>query len=123
MTRPIALRSAGTSGANTAVVRHVGRRTGRSYDTPVVAVEDAGSFLIALPYGDRTDWMKNVVARGSATLVVDGQTHLVDRPERIPIAEATRAFRPREQRLQRRFGVDSALRVHLTERRPNDDQG
>jgi len=111
VTRPLALRSAGSEGSSTSVVRHVGRRSGRSYQTPVVAAEHDGSFLIALPYGERTDWLKNVVAKGSATLVTGGRTYQVDEPEVIPMAEATGYFRPREQRMHRRFGVDSALRV------------
>jgi hypothetical protein len=77
----------------------------------VAVVQDDG-FLIALPYGKRTDWVKNVVAQGSATLVTGGRTYQVDRPEVIPMAEAIRFFQPREQRLQRLFRVESALRLH-----------
>ena len=109
--RPLALRSAGKEGSDTSVVRHVGRRSGRTYETPVIAVQHDDSFLIALPYGKRTDWLKNVLARGSATIVTSGRTHQVDRPEVIPMAEATRYFRPREQRMHRQFHVDSALQV------------
>jgi deazaflavin-dependent oxidoreductase (nitroreductase family) len=111
VTRPLALRSAGKEGSSTAVVRHVGRRSGRVYQTPVVAVEHDDSFLIALPYGERTDWLKNVLAKGSATLVTGGRTYEVDEPEVIPMAEATAYFRPKEQRMHRQFGVGSALRV------------
>ena len=89
--RPLALRSAGKEGSSTSVVRHVGRRSGRTYETPVIAVQHDDSFLIALPYGKRTDWLKNV--------------------EIIPMAEATAYFRPREQRMHRQFQVESALRV------------
>jgi deazaflavin-dependent oxidoreductase (nitroreductase family) len=110
-TRSLALRSAGKAGSNTSVVRHVGRRSGRSYETPVVAVQHDDSFLIALPYGQRTDWLKNVLDKCSATIVTKGCEYEVDRPEVIPMAEAARYFRPREQRMQRRFHVDSALRV------------
>ena len=111
VTRPLALRSAGKEGSGTSVVRHVGRRSGRLYQTPVLAVEHDDGFLIALPYGERTDWLKNVLAKGSATLVSGGRTYEVDEPEVIPMAEATTHFRPREQRMHRQFGVDSALRV------------
>ena len=69
------------------------------------------SFLIALPYGERTDWLKNVLAKGSATLITGGKTYQVGRPEVIPMAEATIYFRPREQRLHRQFHVGSALRL------------
>ena len=112
VTRPLALRSAGNKESNTSLLRHVGRRSGRSYQTPVVAVANEDEFLIALPYGDRTDWSKNVLASGTATLVVDGSTYQLNRPEVIPMASATGYFRPKEQRLHRRFAVESALRLH-----------
>ena len=111
--RPLALRSAGEEGSSTSVVRHVGRRSGRTYETPVIAVQHDDSFLIALPYGKRTDWLKNVLDRGLATIVTNGHTYEVDRPEVILMAEATAYFRPREQRMHRQFHVDSALR-HLS---------
>ena len=109
--RPLALRSAGKEGSSTSVVRHVGRRSGRTYETPVIAVQHDDSFLIALPYGKRTDWLKNVLHKGSATIVTDGHTYEVDRPEVIPMTKATAYFRPREQRMHRQFRVDTALRV------------
>ena len=110
--RPLALRSAGKEGSSTSVVRHVGRQSGRTYETPVVAVPHDDSFLIALPYGKRTDWLKNVLHKGSATIVTDGHTYEVDRPEVIPMTKATAYFRPREQRMHRQFRVDSALQLH-----------
>ncbi len=114
MTRPIALKSAGKVGSNTSVIHHLGRRSGRTYETPVVAVEHQECFLVALPYGERTDWMHNVLTDGKAEITTDGKRYPVDRPEVIPISEATAYFRPKEQRLQRRFGVESALRMHRT---------
>jgi deazaflavin-dependent oxidoreductase (nitroreductase family) len=111
-TRPLALRSAGRKGTATSVVRHVGRRSGRTYQTPVVVARHDDSFLIALPYGERTDWLKNVLAKGSATIVTNGHTYEVDEPEVIPMAEATAYFRPQEQRLHRQFHVGTALQVH-----------
>ena len=115
--RPLAMRSAGKEASSTSVVRHVGRRSGRTYETPVVAVRHDDSFLIALPYGARTDWLRNVRDKGSATIVCKGHAYEVDRPEVIPMAEATSYFRPKEQRMHRQFHVDSALQVH---QRPED---
>ena len=109
--RPLALRSAGKEGSNTSVVRHVGRRSGRTYETPVIAARHDDSFLIALPYGKRTDWLKNILGKGSGTIVTNGHTYEFDRPEVIPMAEATAYFRPREQRMHRQFHVDAALQV------------
>lgn len=111
-TRPLAMRSAGTEKSGTSVVRHVGRRSGRTYETPVVAVEHDDSFLIALPYGKRTDWMKNVLASGTATVVTHGRTYGIDQPQVIPMTEVTMYFGPKEQKLHRRFDVDTCLQVH-----------
>ncbi len=110
--RPLALRSAGKEGSATSVVRHAGRRSGRTYQTPVIAAQHGDSFFIALPYGERTDWLKNVIGKGSAAIVTNGHTYQVDRPRVIPMAEATGYFRPREQRMHRQFHVDCALQVH-----------
>jgi deazaflavin-dependent oxidoreductase (nitroreductase family) len=110
-TRPLALRSAGQEGSSTSIVCHIGRRSGRTYQTPVIAAHHDDKFLIALPYGQRTDWLKNILDQGSATIVTNGHTYEVDRPEVIPMAEATGYFRPSEQRMHRQFHVDTALQV------------
>jgi deazaflavin-dependent oxidoreductase (nitroreductase family) len=106
------MRSAGTEQSNNSVVRHIGRRSGRSYETPVVAVEHDDNFLIALPYGRRTDWAKNVLAGGATSVMTHGQPYEVDQPQVIPMTDATGFFGPKEQKLHRRFAVDTCLQVH-----------
>ncbi len=113
--KPLVLKSAGTPGASSSVIRHVGRTTGRAYETPVGAVATDDGFVIALPYGPRTDWLKNVLASGSAAIVDEGNTYDVDRPEVVPIAAAGRHFSPQDQRAHRIFGVDQCLRVRRLE--------
>ncbi|MGQ0802898.1 MAG: hypothetical protein ACT4PI_03395 [Actinomycetota bacterium] len=83
-------------------------------------VTDEG-VLIPLPYGPNTDWLKNVLAEGSAVLVTDGRTYTVDQPEVMPIAEVKDMFPPKEQRAHRRFGVDHCLLVRRVE--PGDGAG
>lgn len=114
MTRPIALRSAGREGSHTSVIHHLGRRSGRAFETPVVAVEHEDCVLVALPYGERTDWLHNVLTNGKAEITTGGKRYPIDRPEVIPIADATLYFQPKEQRLHRRFGVETALRMRRT---------
>ena len=109
--KPLALKSAGTPGAYASVIRHVGRSSGRAYETPVGAVATDDGFVIALPYGPNTDWLKNVLASGSATIVDEGNTYDVDRPEVIPLAVAGRHFSTQDQRAHRLFAVDQCLRV------------
>jgi deazaflavin-dependent oxidoreductase (nitroreductase family) len=116
-TKPIVLRSAGRPGASASVIRHVGRTTGRSYETPVDAVATEDGFVIALPYGSNTDWLKNVLAKGSATIVDEGTTYAVDQPEIVATAVAAPLFPPETQRTLRLFAVEQCLQV----RRGPDD--
>ena len=111
ITKRLVLKSAGTAESATAVVRHVGRVSGRSYETPVVVAPTATGFDVALPYGRNTDWLKNVLAAGRATIVFKGDVYEADRPEVVSIGDATGHFQPKEQRLHRQFNVQLALRL------------
>ena len=46
---------------------HVGRRTGRRYRTPIMLFRRGDRAVIALTYGERTQWLKNVLASGTCT--------------------------------------------------------
>jgi len=81
---PVMLRLAGRRHWYAARVEHVGRRSGRPYATPVVAVPVEGGFAIPLPYGDGVDWLRNVLAAGEATVVLDGVRHRVTQPVVVP---------------------------------------
>ncbi len=112
---PYQMKRAGTPGAYASVIRHVGRKTARSYATPVVPYATDDGFVIALPYGSRADWLKNVLASGSATIVHEGNTYRVDQPELVPTAVAAPYMPVKEQRDLRRFAIDRCLRVRLAE--------
>jgi deazaflavin-dependent oxidoreductase (nitroreductase family) len=112
---PRQLRSAGTPGAYAAVIRHRGRTSGRPYETPVGAVATDDGFVIALVYGSRTQWLQNVLASGSATLVHEGRTYQVDRPEIIPMQAVAAQFTSGDQQGFRLLRVDQALRVRRLE--------
>jgi deazaflavin-dependent oxidoreductase (nitroreductase family) len=111
VTNPIVLRSAGTPGASASVIRHVGRRSGRSYTTPVGPFAVGDDFVIALPYGPGADWVRNVLTNGSATLVHEGRTVTVHDPEVVSTALVVADLPPSEQRTLRLFAVDQFLRV------------
>jgi hypothetical protein len=123
VTNRLQARSAGRAGASTSLIRHRGRTTGREYETPIVVFPtaaaaddddggDGGGFLVSLPYGPGADWVRNVLAAGSATLVTDGRTLTVDRPEVVATDEVRDRFPPGEQRTQRWFRVEHCLRLH-----------
>jgi deazaflavin-dependent oxidoreductase (nitroreductase family) len=112
---PMQMRSAGTPGAYAAVIRHRGRSSGRSYETPVGAVATDDGFVIALVYGSHTNWLQNVLASGSATIVHEGTAYAVDRPEIVPLGAAAAWLSASDQRGLRLFAVDQCLRVRRVE--------
>jgi len=109
---PRQMRTAGTPGAYAGIIHHVGRVTGRAYQTPVSPVPTDDGFAVALPYGTRANWLRNVLASGRATLVTEGETWEVDRPELVPMETVERWFTPGDVRTHRRMRVDGALRLH-----------
>jgi deazaflavin-dependent oxidoreductase (nitroreductase family) len=109
---PRQLQSAGTAGASASILKHTGRKSGKHYETPVTATWTADGFVIALPYGPNTDWLKNVLADGSATVVHQGSTYLCDVPEIISLTEAAPDLSAHERRTLRLVGVDECLRLH-----------
>ena len=70
------------------VVRHTGRRSGKSYATPVVADRVADGFILPLPYGTGVDWVRDVLAAGKAAVTVGGSSYDVVVPEIIDAAAA-----------------------------------
>jgi deazaflavin-dependent oxidoreductase (nitroreductase family) len=108
---PLQMRSAGTPGRYASVLRHQGRTTGRTYETPVWAVPAEDGFVIAIVYGSGTDWLQNVLASGAAAIVHDGHVCAVGQPEIVPM-DSVRAYFPATMaRAQRLAGVDRCLRV------------
>lgn len=102
-------RDAGTRGAYASLIRHSGRRSGATYETPIVAASTGDGFVIALPYGTRADWLRNVLAAGSATITHEGVVHRVVDPEVVPTKAANQYFSAADRRAHRIFGTDECL--------------
>ena len=109
VTNPRVMRTAGTAATQTSVIEHIGRRSGQTYETPVDIVDTPTGMLIALPYGARTDWLRNVLAAGSATVVTGGQRVNVDRPVVVTTADVADLIPGRTMRTLRLFGVSQCL--------------
>jgi deazaflavin-dependent oxidoreductase (nitroreductase family) len=61
------------------VLTHVGRVSGRPYQTPVNVFRSGDRYVIALTYGRERDWVKNVMAAGYCELESGGVArHLVE---------------------------------------------
>ena len=71
-----------------AVILHRGRRSGRQYRTPVLAFKRDRLLVIALLYGEKSDWLRNVHADGGYVIRAC-RTFRVDSPHVIGTSEAT----------------------------------
>ena len=105
------LETAGLPGAYAGVVHHVGRRSGTSYATPVSIKRYGDDFVIALVYGRRSDWARNVLAAGEAVVDLEGATYQVTDPRIVPMTEVEAAFPPGDQRINRWMAIDECLRL------------
>ncbi len=114
---PGALRDAGTVASPWAIVRVPGRVSGTIYDTPV-GVERVGDELyITLPYGEGTQWLRNVRAAGGATVLHNGLEIDATAPEVVPIGQTPMAAADRVAIAV--FGVTHALRLHAASSVPS----
>jgi deazaflavin-dependent oxidoreductase (nitroreductase family) len=98
-----------------ALVRHVGRKTGRRYETPLLLARLGDDFVAELTYGPSVSWYRNVAAAGRCEVVVGGRAYPIDGIEILPTEDGLRAFghpaalglkllRRRDFRLLRRAG-------------------
>ena len=66
------------------MVEHVGRKSGKTYSNPVLAWVDRDKLTIVLTYGRHTDWVRNVQAAGSFTIVRKDKRYRVTGPRVVP---------------------------------------
>jgi deazaflavin-dependent oxidoreductase (nitroreductase family) len=100
------------------VIDHVGRTSGRSYRTPIEALPVDDGYLIMLVYGSRSDWVRNVLAAGRATLEVDGEiVELVD-PQVITGDDAFERLPPGSKRPPRLLMIDEFLAMRRADPHP-----
>jgi deazaflavin-dependent oxidoreductase (nitroreductase family) len=112
---PITLRSAGRPGVYDAVVEHVGRRSGRAYRTPVVALPIHAGFITPLPYGTKVDWLRNVQAAGGSTVRWNGRNFRVSDPSVIDASPARSLLAPARWWFYRQLGIRHFVRTQSSE--------
>ncbi len=110
---PAMLVLAGRARSYASVVHHIGRRSGRSYVTPVLAERSGNRLYIPLPYGMHVDWLANVLAAGFCEVEHKGERFSATTPAVVPAAEAGMALRPRPRALLDLYGVTDYLRLDV----------
>ncbi len=51
------------------LIRHVGRKSGRPYETPVIVARVPEGFIAELTYGENVNWYRNIVAADECVVV------------------------------------------------------
>jgi deazaflavin-dependent oxidoreductase (nitroreductase family) len=105
------LKFAGYSRNSFAVVRHVGRRSGKTYETPIMVESRGKDFIIALTYGPHVDWYRNLLAAGQGTLIWQGKTYTIGKPESIDTATALVEFPLFQRTILQLLKVQHFIRV------------
>ena len=101
------------------VVHHRGRRSRRTYRTPVVVRPTADGFVVPLAFGERADWFQNIRAAGGCKISWNGTSYSVVDPVVIDWPTARQAFSHLEQILAPVVGIERCVRV----RRADPDAG
>jgi deazaflavin-dependent oxidoreductase (nitroreductase family) len=93
------------------IVVHRGRRSGRQYQTPVnVFPRPGGRYVVALTYGQDTDWCRNVLAAGGCELHSGGRIIELTSP-RLFHDETRREIRVVERAILGLLGVNDFLEL------------
>jgi deazaflavin-dependent oxidoreductase (nitroreductase family) len=96
------------------VITHRGRRSGKVYRTPVVVRPTSDGFVIPMPWGEGTDWYRNVRAAGECTIRWKDRDYTLVEPEVISdAASAAPGFGALERAAMTRLGISQALRLRL----------
>ena len=91
---------------------HVGRKSGKEFITPLDAYEVDDGYVFMMVYGTRSDWVRNILASGNATLRKDGETFDLANPRVIDNAAAAGLLRD-ELKIPGYVEIDEFLHMDL----------
>lgn len=80
-----------------AIIGYKGRTSGKQYRTPMNVFRDGDAYVFALTYGSDVQWVKNVLAAGTAELTIGDRTIPLVDPELF--TDARRRLMPLPVRL------------------------
>lgn len=76
------------------LIRHVGRRSGRTYETPVILARVPEGFVTELTYGEDVNWYRNIVAAGGCIVLHRGDEYRVEAIEPYDATAGRNAYPP-----------------------------
>jgi deazaflavin-dependent oxidoreductase (nitroreductase family) len=98
---------------NRPVLSHVGRASGKAYETPLDPHAVEGGYIFIANYGRDSDWVKNILAAGTAALRVDGDEVALVSPRMVPKDEARQQMAAQTKWPPHRMNVTECLRMDI----------
>jgi len=112
---PAVLRLAGNKYFYASATHHTGRHSGKKYVTPIAASRVVDGFVVPLPYGTHTDWLRNLLVEHHGSLRFHGATFDVSSPVVVDAATAIAELPPSRRRVLKRLGVQHFVHLNATE--------
>jgi deazaflavin-dependent oxidoreductase (nitroreductase family) len=113
VTNRILIHIAGKKFGHFAILRHIGRKSGTVYQTPIIAEPVEGGFVIALTYGKKVDWLSNILAKGTCSLYWKAKDYELHQPELIDCETGLNAFPSPLNRILEKAGIEYFLRLSI----------
>ena len=113
---PLAVSSARRGSGPFSIVEHVGRTSGKSYETPIIVAPVPEGFVAELTYGPRVAWYLNAVAAGGCVVRFHGRPFRVDAIEELDAAAGLRAYGPPRSWVLRLLRRHDFLLLHVVGR-------
>jgi deazaflavin-dependent oxidoreductase (nitroreductase family) len=95
------------------VIQHRGRRSGKAFRTPVVVRPIEDGFIVPMPWGEGTDWFRNVRAAGGCVIRWKGRDYQMGKLEVVDASSAQSAFTGSMRAGMTRFGIKQVARLHF----------
>jgi deazaflavin-dependent oxidoreductase (nitroreductase family) len=93
------------------MVYHVGRRSGKPYETTIIAIPAVDSFVVALTYGPDVDWFRNVTAAGRCGILWHRHEYSIEKIEPMAAKTALPYFPVFERTILRWVGIQHFVRM------------
>ena len=81
------------------IVRTVGRKSGKTFETPIIVQPVEGGFVCELTYGPEVNWYRNLVAAGGGEIIRQGVTTKIIGLQPMATADGIAAFTPSQRRV------------------------
>jgi deazaflavin-dependent oxidoreductase (nitroreductase family) len=95
----LTMRMAQSGSGPFSIVTTVGRKSCKTYQTPIIVQPTEGGFMIELTYGEGVQWYRNARAAGSCVITYRGSDHRVIGFEPVDAATGIRSFSPFQRRI------------------------